>query len=914
MRFSTRLIVAMVSLIVLTTGAIAGLAYHNITRDSVPRALRALEADVRMMSWPIDAIVRAAISDIQGYTSIGAIRDLLIAVDGEQGPVLGRPGEVEPRRRLEQWFLSEILGKQRYARLRIILPSDNGREYIRVERSPRDSVVRIIPPDQLQEKGGRHYVANPASWAPRSIQISKIDLTQDFGRIEQPAAPLIRVATPLYTPSEKLFGLLIASIDLRTTFGRIRSQGEDGLLRYVVNEQGDYLVHPDRSREFGFDLGQRHRIQDDYPEIRLPSGEAATSQLVADRSGRSFGAAMISSHPGGDGDRVTVIEMQAYDDMIAAVRPLRDSVLAAALFATVAAIALATVLARSLARPLGQMAAAVDNFGQGRALALPDKERGELGALASSFRRMADQVNERNADLRHNAELLDKTIASIADAVLVIDRDGKIVFTNPACRALFGNRDDVGSPDWQKSYLRFYPDGVTPMPAEEAPIGRAQRAESFDGLQVIMRRVGETRDNYIVASGRPIWDAAGAFDGGVIVYRDVTEARETERQLRQAQKLESIGQLTGGVAHDFNNILTVIVGTISVLEDRAEGDPELQRSLQAIDRAAMRGAELTRNLLAVARQQPLKPRKTDIGALVKDAATLLRATLGADIDIALSLADGTTPTVIDPSQLTAAILNLAVNARDAMPDGGKLTIESRNVFLDDEYAQANAGAAAGSYVLVAVSDTGSGIAPDVLERVLEPFFTTKPEGKGTGLGLSMVYGFVKQSNGHLKIYSELGHGTTVKMYLPVVGEAEDEPAEAPLSTARQHDETILVVEDDEEVRGMVLLQLEALGYRTIVAKTGREALAIVEGGAAFDLLFTDIVMPGGMNGRELADRVLALRPGTPVLFTSGYTENALVHHGRLVPGMQLLNKPYRKDDLVRKLGDLLRRPPPPSDA
>ncbi len=914
MRFSTRLIVAMISLIVLTTGAIAGLAYHNITRESVPRALRALEADVRMMSWPIDAIVRAAISDIQGYTAIGAVRDLMAAVDGEHGPVLGRPGEEGPRQRLEHWFQSEIRGKQRYARLRIILATDNGQEYIRVERSPRDGEVRIVARDQLQKKGGRHYVTDPASWAPRRIQISKIDLTQDFGRIEQPAAPLIRVATPLYTPSDKLFGLLIASIDLRATFDRIRGQGEDGLRRYVVNEQGDYLVHPDRSREFGFDLGQRHRIQDDYPLIRLPSGEAATSNVVADREGRQFGAAMISSHPGGDGERVTVIQMQAYDDMIAAVRPLRESVLAAALFATVAAIALATVMARSLARPLSQMATAVDNFGQGRPLVLPAKATGELGALAQSFRRMADQVNERNAALRHNAELLDKTIASIADAVLVIDRDGKIVFTNPACRALFGNRDDVGSPDWQKSYLRFYPDGVTPMPAEAAPIGTAQRGESFDGLQVIMRRVGETKDNHIVASGRPIYDADGKFDGGVIVYRDVTEARETERQLRQSQKLESIGQLTGGVAHDFNNILTVIVGTISVLEDRAAGDPELQRSLQAIDRAAMRGAELTRNLLAVARQQPLKPRKTDIVALVKDAATLLRATLGADVDVALSLADGTTPTVIDPSQLTAAILNLAVNARDAMPDGGKLTIETRNVYLDDEYTLANPGAAAGSYVLVAVSDTGTGIAPEVLERVLEPFFTTKPEGKGTGLGLSMVYGFVKQSNGHLKIYSELGHGTTVKMYLPVVGEAGDEPDEAPLPSAQKHDETILVVEDDDEVRGMVLLQLETLGYRMIVARTGIEALAMVEGGAAFDLLFTDIVMPGGMNGRELADRVLALRPGTPVLFTSGYTENALVHHGRLVPGMQLLHKPYRKGDLVRKLGELLRQPSPPPDA
>jgi len=363
--------------------------------------------------------------------------------------------------------------------------------------------------------------------------------------------------------------------------------------------------------------------------------------------------------------------------------------------------------------------------------------------------------------------------------------------------------------------------------------------------------------------------------------------------------------LTGGVAHDFNNILTVIVGTISVLEDRAGDDLELHKALQAIDRAAMRGADLTRNLLAVARQQTLRPRRTDINALAKDASTLLRATLGSDIEIQLALGADVAPVVIDASQITAALLNLAVNARDAMPEGGKLTIETGNAVLDDAYAQANPGAVAGCYVLVAVSDTGTGIAPDVLERVFEPFFTTKAEGKGTGLGLSMVYGFIKQSRGHIKIYSEPGHGTTIRMYLPKSAGERDEAADDGEPAAAFRPATILVVEDDAEVRATVLQHLESLGYRAIAAATGPEALGLIEAGVAFDLLFTDIIMPGGMNGRVLADRLRALRPGIPVLFTSGYTENALLHHGRLPPGVVLLNKPYRKAELAQKLRDLL---------
>jgi signal transduction histidine kinase/CheY-like chemotaxis protein len=380
------------------------------------------------------------------------------------------------------------------------------------------------------------------------------------------------------------------------------------------------------------------------------------------------------------------------------------------------------------------------------------------------------------------------------------------------------------------------------------------------------------------------------------------EIEATESQVRQAQKMEAIGQLTGGVAHDFNNILTVITGTIEILDDAVKDRPHLAQITKMIGAAAARGADLTQHLLAFARRQPLQPRSVDVNALVIDAARLLRPTLGEQIEIESMLAHDSAPALIDPSQLSTAILNLALNARDAMPNGGKLTLETKNVVLDDDYAGMNSEVNPGNYVMIAVSDSGEGIPASLLEKVFEPFFTTKDVGKGSGLGLSMVYGFVKQSNGHIKIYSEEGHGTTVKLYLPrAAGIPDTLAAEAGISGIERGDESILIVEDDALVREYVVTQISNLGYDTLAASNAAEALAIIDGPERIDLLFTDVIIPGGMNGRQLAIEALTRRQGLKILYTSGYTENAIVHHGRLDAGVLLLPKPYLSSDLARMI-------------
>ena len=379
--------------------------------------------------------------------------------------------------------------------------------------------------------------------------------------------------------------------------------------------------------------------------------------------------------------------------------------------------------------------------------------------------------------------------------------------------------------------------------------------------------------------------------------RDLTDKIAAEDRIRQAEKMEAVGQLTGGIAHDFNNILTVITGTIEILAEAVKGEPQLAAITRMIDEAASRGADLTQHLLAFARKQPLEPKITDVNTLIIDTAKLLQRTLGEHVEIESVFEDETCPAIVDPNQLATAILNLALNARDAMPDGGKVIIETGFVILDDNYAKMYSDVRPGRYAMIAVSDTGTGIPAAMLDKVFNPFFTSKGPGKGTGLGLSMVYGFVKQSAGHIMIYSEEGHGTTIKMYLPpatgVLPSAEPIPAPA----VEGGHEIILVVEDDTLVRNYVLTQLHSLGYVTLDAANATEAIAIAHTGHPFDLLFTDVIMPG-MNGRQLADEILKVRPGLRVLFTSGYTENAIIHHGRLDEGVLLLAKPYRKSDMA----------------
>jgi PAS domain S-box-containing protein len=521
--------------------------------------------------------------------------------------------------------------------------------------------------------------------------------------------------------------------------------------------------------------------------------------------------------------------------------------------------------------------------------------RAATGEIVGASKVAHDITESRRTQAALNQEVEERRriFETSQDLILVTDPAGNFVQVSPSSMSILGIRPEemIG-----RSAIEFiHPDDLENTRNEMRSARRGRQMRNF-----------ETR--YVHNDGHAVtltW--MGTWSEPVrrhfFIGRDLTEKQTAEAQIRQAQKMDAVGQLTGGVAHDFNNILTVITGTIGILADAVADKPELAAVAKLIDEAADRGANLTKHLLAFARKQPLQPREIDVNALVLETAKLLHPTLGEHIQITPLLAADAWTAMVDPNQLSTAILNLAINARDAMPNGGKLALETSNVYLDEAYAGMHSEVTVGNHVMVAVSDTGSGISAANLERVFDPFFTTKEIGKGTGLGLSMVFGFVKQSGGHIKIYSEEGHGTTVKIYLPRATGLEQTAAEAAIATAQVEggSETVLVVEDDAMVRRYVITQVESLGYTTFEAANAAEALKLIDGNPTIDLLFTDVIMPGTMNGRLLADEALRRRPALKTLYTSGYTENAIVHHGRLDSGVLLLAKPYRKSELARML-------------
>jgi len=533
-----------------------------------------------------------------------------------------------------------------------------------------------------------------------------------------------------------------------------------------------------------------------------------------------------------------------------------------------------------------------------------------IRSMAVANRRLAHEIGEREgaeAAQRESEALYRAIFANTADYLFVIDLSDDGIFSVAELNPAFEQATGITTVAARGRDIR----DMTSRTVADRLIAHYQAVVAAD-KPVFGRDVNR------LPSGVRTWESIhvpvrnehGRIDRIVGSARDVTEREQAEEQLRRAQRMEAIGHLTGGVAHDFNNLLQVIRGNLELiapdLVDRAAATQRLRNALHGADRAA----QLTRQLLAFARRQPLEPKVVNLGRMVDDMADMLGRMLGESIAVDTIIDEDLWNTLADPAQVESALLNLAINARDAMPQGGRLSIEVANARLDLDDAQLGVDVEPGQYVLIAVSDTGHGMGPEVVSRVFEPFFTTKGVERGTGLGLSMVYGFVKQSHGHVQIYSEVGQGTTVKIFLPRAHQDETAAEPTVAGSLEGRSEVILVVEDDDLVRASSVSLLRDLGYTCLHACDGAAALELLRAGVKIDLLFTDVVMPGPVRSRDLAREAQRLRPALPVLFTSGYTEDAIVHDGRLDPGVQLLSKPYARDDLARKIRSLLTRARP----
>jgi PAS domain S-box-containing protein len=541
-----------------------------------------------------------------------------------------------------------------------------------------------------------------------------------------------------------------------------------------------------------------------------------------------------------------------------------------------------------------------------------DPIREPSGKLIGYAKITRDLTERRNAEgaLKRSEELFRILVRGVTDyAIYMLDTEGRVSSWNAGAQRIKGYSPDeiIG-----EHFSRFYTEEDKREDLPARGLGTAEREGRWETEGWRVRKDGSHFWAHVIIDA--LRSDHGELLGFAKITRDITERKEGERALEQArqalfqsQKMDALGQLTGGVAHDFNNLLTIIVGGLdTVARSKPDETVRIDRALDMARHAAERAASLTSRLLAFSRRQPLQPTPTDVNILVRNMTELLHRTLGEQVEIEGMLSPRLWMVDVDQNQLESAILNLAVNARDAMPTGGKLTIETSNTSLDHSYAATDSEVVPGQYVLLSVSDTGSGIAEDVLQRVFEPFFTTKALGRGTGLGLSMVYGFVKQSGGHISIYSEPNRGTSVKLYLPqYTGEEPAAATRAPEECPGAIDgEVVLVVEDNDQVRAFSVMALSDLGYKVLEERNAEEALPALAADQRIDLLFTDVMLPGE-TGRVLADRAVELRPGLGVLFTTGYSRNAIVHHGRLDRGVELLPKPFTFDQLAKRVREVL---------
>lgn len=1160
MTLATRLAIAMVLLVAIAVSAVGWLSTRSLEQALLPRVLDRIETHSRLIAADLQSYVGSARSDVTTFPAHAAANGMVLAhFNGGLDPV-DHVSESAWRDRLQTRLIADLGAKPAYSQFRLIGIEDGQRELLRVDRSGPNGSIRAVPEAELQRIGEQPYFRDTIRLARNEIHVSPVELVDDKGTVETAAVPTLRVAAPVFAPDGKPFGIVVISINMQSAFDRIRTSGRNGEASYVVDSRGDYLVNPDRSREFGSQLQVPANWLQDFPDLAASRGATGSiARIVSDQAGRQGGEALAPVLLAGK-EWVGIIETVPNTVFMAPAASIQDTTMLVGLIAVLSAAALAVFVANSLTRPISRLTAAVDGIGKGGPVTIPVDAGGETGVLARAFARVLDETTAKTAALQREVQehrrteaardhyaarerLFSAAVESSNDAIITKSLDGTITGWNPAAERLFGYtaaeavgrniniivpadrtaevQDILRRISWGETIERYEtvrlrrdgrpvevslsispiqapsgtiigasktvrditesrkteqalrqqieerrrifetsqdlilvidPKGVLVQvsPSAEAILGykpkemighnageflhpddlessrtemrlarRGQRAQNTDsrylhkdGRVVTLswmgawsepvrryffagrdmtesRRAQETlRESEQLARGIvetaldafvqidesgsilnwnsqaerifgwPRKDALGknfvelviaevdrgdlraeldsflrAGQGQVLgdrreigaltrdgkeftaelsitalrrregflfngFFRDLTDKIAAEDRIRQSEKMEALGQLTGGIAHDFNNILTVITGTIEILAEAVEKEPQLAAITRMIDDAAARGADLTQHLLAFARKQPLQPREIDVNTLIIDTVKLLRPTLGEHIEIESVFQDETCIATVDPNQLATAILNLSLNSRDAMPYGGKLILETGSAFLDEGYVSLHGDVRPGHYVLIAVSDTGTGIPAAMLDKVFNPFFTSKGPGKGTGLGLSMVYGFVKQSAGHIQLYSEEGHGTTIKMYLPP-GSGGQVVSEAPAAPAvKGGQETILVVEDDKLVRDYVLTQLHSLGYVTLAAANGAEALAVFDAGQEFDLLFTDVIMPGAMNGRQLATELQRRKPGLKVLFTSGYTENAIIHHGRLDSGVLLLAKPYRKSDMA----------------
>ncbi len=976
--------------------SIAGEGYRSEIGD--------LRSDLRILSEvpPIAGIIRAT-DDPHG-------------VDTQEGT-----GLVFWKTRLEEIFRAFIISHEHYRQVRFIGLADEGRELVRVDKvlSPqkigplRSTIkgIRNVRGDDLQHKAGRDYFQEGLKLKPGQIHLSDITLNREHGRIEEPRWPALRGIVAIFDQrTGRRFGMIVVNIDVQAAFELIRKNASPAAEVFVLGENGDFLVHPDRSKEFAFEFGPPFRWKDMFPDAELGHHEHSDMAEFGDPHTHSYtDSDDITAHsrilydPEDPSRFVDIIFRQQNTTLLASFEQSTFWVLLACLAAALATSALIVAYLRRELRPLNQLTDAARNIRLGEMHSkLPQTAIEELYPLATAMAELQEEMEVKNrtpvmihsidaegrllfvngfwletlgyerdevigrhlgdfqtedsrarcvgnmerfvrdgtarnlsvefatkgGDVRHlllSAEAIRDTdgnfVRSIAVMVDITDkleveaalRQSEEMFERAFQSAGIGaalvtldggihkvNRklSDILARDHDDLSSMSILDLVV---LEDLPLMRSaiERLESehdeIDPFEVRFLRPGGTEVPTMTSFG-VVHDLDGSHAYLICQVSDLTNLRQAEAQLLQAQKMEAIGNLTGGIAHDFNNILGIVLGNLQLLQRRLSGGKPVLKLAEDAIAATKRGAELTRQLLAFSRRQVLEPKVVDLNEMISNLEKMLRRTLAENIVVEIETAPAPQKVKVDPAQFESAILNLSINARDSMPKGGRLTIGIGMQHLQRSDTYVMKDIEPGDYAVVTVTDTGHGMPAEVRDKIFEPFFTTKGVGKGSGLGLSMVYGFVQQSGGTIHVYSEEGVGTRFTVYLPVyAGEEAVTEADETVLDQPHGSETILLVEDEPAFRSVAAQQLEDLGYKVVAAEDAAGALETLEHHADIDLLLTDMIMPGGLNGHQPADEVRKTRPGISIVITSGYPRDGFDEGRRY----RFLQKPFTQEVLAR---------------
>jgi len=702
---------------------------------------------------------------------------------------------------------------------------------------------------------------------------------------------VLHFALPFYDDDARMGGVVIAALSLDWLADSIARQDvPPGAALAITDRNGTVLArYPDNGRFIG-----RKMPNDKYWRVDHPG---TTATLDLDGVERIVGFSALQADSGGLLVSFCLNKAQAFTKIQ---RRTQRGIFLITLSTLIVLVLMWLGARRFIQRPLGQLVDAANQWRLGEFARRVDiRGKSEIARVAGAFNSMADALEHRERELSEAKERAEEAAARITmifesttDSVLIVDRDWCISYFNGPARSLFAEgRDLIGM-----NLSEAFPDA-----ADAEILGQFQKVMS-DQRPAFVEALCARRNAWLAINAFPSSQGLAVFFRDITEHKHAVEARRLiQEQLHQSQKMESVGQLTGGIAHDFNNLLTVVSGNLELIEDAADND-RVRQFAAAARCAAGRGAKLTAQLLAFSRRQKLNPKLINANKLISEFQGLIRQAVGGSCKVELRTDERLWFCHVDPPLLETALLNLALNARDAMPDGGVLEIETRNVVLDEGVMD---GCSPGSYVRLSVTDTGCGIPPEVRDRVFEPFFTTKEVGKGTGLGLSMVYGFVRQTGGYVDVESAPGMGTTVALYLPKAKQRPDAEAETvQTQTMPGGSERVLVVEDNEDVLEVTSAMLTTFGYRVLCARNGAEALQMLKSGQEFELLFSDVVMPNGMSGVELARETKRLNKSIKILLTSGYAGDVLERH-RSVDEFPIIDKPFQLADLARRLRSML---------